>query len=235
MPATDSRPRVLLMSEITADGKLTLKRGASSKRLTQYMAPEAERLLHRTRAGCDAIMVGANTVRIDNPFLTVRQVAGCNPLRVIPSSGGDIPLESNVLNADAPTLIAVAAAAGPARIEALRGRGAEVLIAGRDRVDLALLLQRLWEQRGVRRLMVEGGSTLASEMFRCRLIDEIVLIHLPFVVGGADTPSLADGLRTEDEGDLIRLALKAHYRCGQDLVTEHDVLYGPTSAGGNKP
>jgi 2,5-diamino-6-(ribosylamino)-4(3H)-pyrimidinone 5'-phosphate reductase len=64
------------MSEITADGKLTLKKGASSKILMKYMAHETELLLHETRAAYDAIMVGANTIRIDNSFLTVRYVKG---------------------------------------------------------------------------------------------------------------------------------------------------------------
>ena len=93
----DDRPHVLMMSEITVDGKLTLKRGASSKILMKYMAPETEVLLHRTRAECDAIMVGANTIRIDNSFLTVRLVEGKNPLRVIPTSRGEIPPGANIL------------------------------------------------------------------------------------------------------------------------------------------
>ncbi|MDD1656691.1 MAG: dihydrofolate reductase family protein, partial [Methanomicrobiales archaeon] len=76
MESTTPRPHVLMMSEITADGKLTLRKGASSKILMKYMAPETEILLHRTRAECDAIMVGSHTIKIDNSFLTVRLVPG---------------------------------------------------------------------------------------------------------------------------------------------------------------
>ncbi len=72
MTKTMDRPHVLMMSEITADGKLTLKKGASSKILMKYMSHETEILLHSTRAEYDAIMVGANTIRIDNSFLTVQ-------------------------------------------------------------------------------------------------------------------------------------------------------------------
>ena len=86
MSAPTARPHVLMMSEITADGKLTLKKGASSKILMKYMAHETEILLHETRAAYDAIMVGANTIKIDNSFLTVRLVPGKSPLRVIPTS-----------------------------------------------------------------------------------------------------------------------------------------------------
>ena len=62
------KPHILMMSEITADGKLTLKKGASSKILMKYMDKATEILLHRTRAEYDAIMVGSNTIKIDNSF-----------------------------------------------------------------------------------------------------------------------------------------------------------------------
>ena len=231
MPAFDSRPHGLLMSEITADGKLTLRRGASSKILTRHMDREAEALLHRSRAECDAIMVGSNTVRIDNPFLTVRMAAGKSPLRVIPNSMADLPLDANVFGPDAPTLVAVTAAAPAERLGALRQRGIEVLVAGEGQVDLPLLMRRLREDFGVRRLMVEGGPTLASRMFAGRLVDEIRLIHLPFIVGGDDTPSLVGGLRAEGEADMIRLELTHHYLSGANLVTECDVHYADLGPG----
>ena len=78
---TISHPHVLMISEITADGKLTLGRGISSKILMRHMSHEAELLLHKTRAEYDAIMVGSSTIRIDNSFLTVRMVEGKNPVR----------------------------------------------------------------------------------------------------------------------------------------------------------
>ncbi len=222
----DSRPHVLMMSEITVDGKLTLKRGASSKILMKYMAHETEILLHRTRAEYDAIMVGANTIKIDNSYLTVRLVDGKNPLRVIPNSRADIPLEANVLHGDAPTVIAVCEDAPPGRIAALRERGVEIVAAGTGQVDLPRLMQILKEDYGVERLMIEGGPTLNWSMLNHRLVDEIRLIHLPFIVGGADTPSLVGGMHIETEEEMIRLALKRYYMCGSNLVTEYDVLYG---------
>ncbi|MDN7023911.1 5-amino-6-(5-phosphoribosylamino)uracil reductase [Methanoculleus sp. FWC-SCC1] len=221
-----SRPHVLMMSEITADGKLTLKKGASSKILMKYMAHETEILLHKTRAEYDAIMVGPNTIRIDNSFLTVRLVEGESPLRVIPSSRGDIPLDANVLGGDAPTVIAVSEAASADQIAALREKGVDVVVAGKNQVDLTRLLQVLREEYGVRRLMIEGGPTLNWAMLRQCLVDEIRLIHLPFIVGGADTPSLVGGMHIESEEEMIRLTLKQHYLCGSNLVTEWRVRYG---------
>lgn len=220
------RPHVLMMSEITVDGKLTLKKGVSSKILMKYMAPETEVLLHRTRAEYDAIMVGSNTIRIDNSFLTVRLVEGKSPIRVIPNSHADIPLESNVLGADARTVIAVARDAPADRVAAIRNRGAEVVVAGEHRVDLPLLMRVLKEDCGVDRLMIEGGPTLNWHMLHHSLVDEIRLIHLPFIVGGEDTPSLVGGMQIGSEEEMIRLSLKRHYMCGSNLVTEYDVVYG---------
>lgn len=225
MPDDYARPHVLLMSEITADGKLTLKKGSSSKILMKYMAPETEVLLHQTRAACDAIMVGSNTIRIDNSFLTVRIVPGESPLRVIPNSHADIPLDANVLGPDARTLVAVTASAPEERVAAIRAKGATVVVAGDDRVDLRTLMHLLWRDFNVRRLMVEGGPTLNWHMLHHQLVDEIRLIHLPFIVGGADTPSLVGGMHIDSEDQMIRLRLKAHYLCGTNLVTEYDVLY----------
>lgn len=221
-----SCPHVLMMSEITADGKLTLKKGASSKILMKYMAHETEILLHETRAACDAIMVGANTIRIDNSFLTVRLVPGKSPIRVIPCSMADLPLAANVLGPDAPTVIAVSGNAPADRVDEIRAKGVNVEVAGRDHVELPLLLRILAEKYGVRRMMIEGGPTLNWHMLHHRLVDEIRLIHLPFIVGGSDTPSLVGGMHINSEDEMIRLRLKNHYLCGTNLVSEYDVLYG---------
>jgi 2,5-diamino-6-(ribosylamino)-4(3H)-pyrimidinone 5'-phosphate reductase len=225
MPDSGPRPHVLMMSEITADGKLTLKKGASSKILMKYMAPETEVLLHETRAQYDAIMVGSNTIRIDNSFLTVRAVPGKSPLRVIPSSRADISPDANVLGPGAPTVIAVAETAPFERVKALRNRGADVVVAGEKQVDLTRLMRILSTEYGVERLMIEGGPTLNWHMLHARLVDEIRLIHLPFIVGGADTPSLVGGMHIDAEEEMIRLSLKNFYLCGSNLITEYDVLY----------
>ena len=229
MRAHPKKPQVLMMSEITADGKLTLKKDASSKILMKHMAEETETLLHTTRAECDAIMVGSRTIRIDNSFLTVRKIPGKSPIRVIPNSRGDLPLTANIFKPDAQTVIAVSEIASSERIDAIRATGAEVVVCGETGVDLPLLLETLYEQYGVRKMMVEGGPTLNYHMLHHHLVDEIRLIHLPFIVGGDDTPSLVGGMHIESEDEMIRLELRTHYLCGTNLVTEYDVLY-PTQS-----
>ncbi len=224
MSGSLSRPHVLVMSEITVDGKLTLKQGASSKILMKYMDPKTELLLHRTRAEYDAIMVGSTTIRIDNSMLTVRLVEGESPIRVIPNSRADIPLDANVMGGDAPTIIAVARTASPENILKMKEKGVDVVVAGESHVDYPLLMHILRTEYGVEKLMVEGGPTLNYYMLKNDLVDEVRLIHLPFIVGGADTPSLVGGMHIDSEDEMFRLVLKKHYTCGSNLVTEYDVL-----------
>jgi len=90
-------------------------------------------------------------------------------------------------------------------------------------------MQILKQDYGVDRMMIEGGPTLNWSMLHHHLVDEIRLIHLPFIVGGADTPSLVGGMHIETEEEMFGLSLKRHYMCGSNLVTEWEVLYRPDS------
>ena len=221
-----SRPHVLMISEITADGKLTLGKGISSKILMKHMSHEAEVLLHQTRAEYDAIMVGSSTIRIDNSFLTVRMVEGKSPLRVIPNAKADLDENSNVFDTSlAKTVLAVSEQAAEERIDIFRAKGVDVVVAGSEHVEYPRLMQILSEQYGVKSLIVEGGPTLNWHMLNANLVDEIRLIHMPFIVGGSDTPSLVGGMRIGSENEMIRLKLKGTAMYGENLVTEYDVVY----------
>jgi len=140
------RPYVIIVSEVSVDGKLTLYRGASSKELMSLMDMEAYRYLHEIRAKVDGIMVGCETVRTDNPSLTVRYAEGKNPVRIIPCSTANVPLDANIFSKDAPTIIVSTLRAPKERIEKIRELGAEVWIVGEDLVDFEKLLPMLYER-----------------------------------------------------------------------------------------
>jgi 5-amino-6-(5-phosphoribosylamino)uracil reductase len=101
------RPTVTGYAEVSADGKTTHRRGSSSKDMMSFEDDDVRYYRHQLRATSDAIMVGSNTIRIDDPSLTARYAPGRNPLRVVPSCDGNIPLESQILNDGGATLIAV--------------------------------------------------------------------------------------------------------------------------------
>jgi riboflavin-specific deaminase-like protein len=184
---------ITTLSELTIDGKLSLGRSASSKDLFLYSSDELKAWFHTQRAANDAIMVGANTVRTDDPELTVRHVRGRNPLRVIPSSDGRLPPDCTLLNDGVPTLIAVSARATRRAIEALRARDhVDVIICGEDQVDLAALMAVL-DARGVKTMIAEGGSELLSSLFKAELVSKIIIKHIPVIAGSPDAPTYLNG------------------------------------------
>ncbi|MEJ7555209.1 MAG: 2,5-diamino-6-(ribosylamino)-4(3H)-pyrimidinone 5'-phosphate reductase [Aquificaceae bacterium] len=217
------RPYVIIVSEVSVDGKLTLYRGASSKELMTLMDQEAYRYLHEIRAKVDGIMVGCETVRTDNPSLTVRYVEGKNPTRIIPCSTANVPLDANIFSKDAPTIIVTTNRAPAERVQKIRSIGAEVLVVGEDLVDFERLMPILYE-RGIRSLMVEGGASINWELIRRGFVDEIRLIHLPVIVGGENVPTLVGGEGFKSLRNLLHLRLRSHFKRGKHLITEWEVV-----------
>ena len=217
------RPYVIIVSEVSVDGKLTLYRGASSKELMSLMDMEAYRYLHEIRAKVDGIMVGCETVRTDNPSLTVRYAEGKNPVRIIPCSTANVPLDANIFSKDAPTIIVSTLRAPKERIDKIRKLGAEVWIVGEDLVDFERLLPMLYE-RGIKSLMVEGGSSINWEFVKRGFVDEIRIIHLPVIVGGENVPTLVGGEGFKSLKNLLPLRLRGHFKRGHHLITEWEVV-----------
>jgi 5-amino-6-(5-phosphoribosylamino)uracil reductase len=217
-----NRPYIVIVSEVTIDGKLTLYRGASSKELMSLMTKEVYKYLHSIRAQVDGIMVGCETVRTDDPSLTVRYVEGKNPIRVIPCSTANVPLNANIFSKDAPTMIVTTKRAPQERIENIKKLGAEIIMAGEDLVDFGILLPMLYE-RGIKKLMVEGGSSINWELVRNGYVDEIRIIHLPVIVGGENVPTFVGGEGFKSLKKLLRLEIANHFVIDKFLITEWKV------------
>ncbi|MEZ0360966.1 MAG: 2,5-diamino-6-(ribosylamino)-4(3H)-pyrimidinone 5'-phosphate reductase [Hydrogenobacter sp.] len=218
-----NRPYVIVVSEVSVDGKLTLYRGASSKELMTLMDQEAYRYLHEIRAKVDGIMVGCETVRTDNPSLTVRYVQGKNPVRIIPCSTANVPLDANIFSKDAPTIIVTTKRAPADKVEKIKEAGAEVWVVGEDLVDFDALMPMLLD-KGIKSLMVEGGASINWEFVKRDFVDEIRLIHLPVIVGGENVPTLVGGEGFKKLRNLMHLRLRAHFRRGHHLITEWEVV-----------
>ena len=194
----ESKIQVTTFSELTIDGHLTLTQGGSSKALFAFYGAPLQEWFHAERAAHDAIMVGAGTVRADNPELTVRHVVGRNPLRVVPTNDGDLPPDSHILRDGQPTVLAVPDDL-PSDVAARLAHGAVTLMrCGPGRVDLGLLMAGL-AARGVRSLMVEGGSRLLAALFASGLVDRIVIKHIPVIAGRL--PGQAAGAPFLDSAD----------------------------------
>ncbi|NYB26652.1 MAG: 2,5-diamino-6-(ribosylamino)-4(3H)-pyrimidinone 5'-phosphate reductase [Methanobacteriaceae archaeon] len=224
------KPHVILNSAMTLDGKIATRTGSS-----EISGPEDLLRVHQLRRKLDAIMVGVNTVLEDDPRLTVHKFQPDesdsslrefdNPLRVITDSKARTPLNSRVLNQEAGTLIAVSQKAPGERVKALRdkGRNVDVILAGEARVDLAILMDEL-AQRGVRSLLLEGGSTLNFSMLQAGLVDEVRVCIAPMIAGGVGAKTLAGGEGVDYMKDAFKLELKKSYKLGKDFILEYEVL-----------
>ncbi|MBO8143470.1 MAG: 2,5-diamino-6-(ribosylamino)-4(3H)-pyrimidinone 5'-phosphate reductase [Thermodesulfobacterium sp.] len=217
-----NRPYIIVVSEVTIDGKLTLYRGASSKELMSIMTKEVYKYLHSIRAQVDAIMVGCETVRTDDPSLTVRYVEGKNPIRVIPCSTANVPLNASIFSKDAPTIIVTTKRASQERVKKIKELGAEVIYAGEDLVNFDILLPLLYE-KGIKKLMVEGGASINWEFARNGYIDEIRIIHLPVLVGGENVPTLVGGEGFKSLKKVLKLEIINHFTIDKFLITEWKV------------
>ncbi len=222
-PSFAARPAVTVSYAQTLDGRLATRTGSSR----WISGPESLRFAHELRAGHDAIMVGVGTVCRDDPRLTVRLVAGGDPLRVVVDSTLRTPLTAAVLagGAAAGTVLAVTERAPADRCEAARALGAAVWPLPPDaqgRVDLAVLLAAL-RGRGVRSIMVEGGAGLITALLRARLVDRLAVCIAPKILG-AGIEAVGD-LGISDLARALPLRDPRVTPYGDDLVIDGRVAY----------
>jgi diaminohydroxyphosphoribosylaminopyrimidine deaminase/5-amino-6-(5-phosphoribosylamino)uracil reductase len=214
----DGRPHVTLKLAVTADDKA----GAAGRRPLAITGASARVRAHLMRAHSDAILVGIGTVLADDPELTCRLpgMAGRSPLRVVLDGRLRLPLSSRlVAGARMVPVWVVAASDAPSAAEnALREQGAEVIRVARRKggLDLAEVLVRLGE-RGITRLLVEGGPMVAASFLAGDLVDEAVLMRAPHAIGGDGIDAL-EGLRLAaltNSPQFTRLAVEP---AGDDTV-----------------
>ncbi|MGQ9718256.1 MAG: 2,5-diamino-6-(ribosylamino)-4(3H)-pyrimidinone 5'-phosphate reductase [Nitrososphaerales archaeon] len=197
------RPYVILNAAMTIDGKIATKTGDS-----KISSREDLVRVHRLRASVDAIMVGINTVLIDDPSLKVKYCEGKSPIRVIVDSKARTPIGSRVLlDKDAPTIIAVTSKTSRNRVDRLREAGAKVIVCGDgDKVNLIILLKVL-KDMGVKKVLVEGGGNINWGMISQGLFDELQVTVGSFVVGGRDAITLVEGDGIEKMVEGVRMKL----------------------------
>jgi diaminohydroxyphosphoribosylaminopyrimidine deaminase / 5-amino-6-(5-phosphoribosylamino)uracil reductase len=218
------RPLVLLKLASTLDGRIATH-GGESRWIT---GAESRRNAHLLRRRYDAVMVGSGTVLADDPELSVRLpgLGARPPLRLVVDGRLRTPLTAKlVIQARAhPTLILTLAGADRLRRQAFVDCGVEVVELPPDQdgmVDLAAGLTLLG-QRGLTRILVEGGATLAASLLRHRLVDRLAWFRSPTLIGGdglaAVKPFGVDSLAAQARGTRLSLM-----RLGEDVLETLDL------------
>ena len=212
----DGRPHVVLKLAISVDGKV----GAAGRKPVAITGEAVRDRVHLMRAQSDAVMIGIGTALADDPMLTCRLpgMAAFSPVRIVLDSGLRLPLGSRLMQSAREVPVwAVAGAEASRRAEkALTAESVTVLRAAHahGRLDLAAAL-KLIAARGITRLMVEGGPTLAAALLAADLIDEAVLFHSPTVVG-ADGVDALEGMPLAALTESQRLKCVASESVGAD-------------------
>ena len=199
-------PWVTLKAAITLDGKIATSRGDSR----WVSASQSRADVHRLRDQVDAILVGSNTARLDNPRLTTRVgPRRRNPTRVVLDARLQLPLTLQLFQSPlaARTIVATAERRPSAQAKKLLQRGVEVwrVPSRAGRLDLLAVLRRLGKE-GVVHLLVEGGAEVFGAFIDRGLADELLVFIAPKLVGSGglswtgrvDVKSMAEAIALEE-------------------------------------
>lgn len=220
------RPFVLLSAAMSVDGRID---DSSPHRLVLSDEADLDRV-DEVRASVDAILVGATTIRRDDPRLLVRSPARVaarvaagrapQPLKVTLTASGDLdPTVRFFTTGDSGKLVYAATGALP-RARAAVGPAAAVVDAGAP-LDLPRVLADL-RDRGVDRLMVEGGTAVHTLFLTAGVVDELQLVVAPFFVGDADAPRfVGPGRFPHDTAHRMRLAEVR--RIGEQVLLRYEL------------
>jgi diaminohydroxyphosphoribosylaminopyrimidine deaminase / 5-amino-6-(5-phosphoribosylamino)uracil reductase len=226
------KPIVFIKAAMSLDGKIATKTGES-----QWISNEKSRhYVHELRAAYDAICVGVQTVKLDNPRLTIRQNGqeSCH-YRMILDSKGRIPLNSKVLNDQfKDKTILFTTNLIPITIETeLIHMGIKVvkLKVKDDKVDLEDWLIQC-ETMKIKSIFVEGGAEVIASMLKAKIVDKIAVAIAPIIIGGQSAKGFVSGDGIEHLKDAIQLEKPSIKWFDEDCVLEYTVKRGKQN--GNK-
>jgi 2,5-diamino-6-(ribosylamino)-4(3H)-pyrimidinone 5'-phosphate reductase len=161
-------------------------------------------------------------VFVDNPMLTIRFVKTANPVRIILDSKASISLTSRIVRTARKicTIIVVSKKAPKKSIERLEGKGVDVIICGKNKIDLKELLTIL-QKKGIHKILLEGGGITNWYFLKERLVDEIIVTITPFVLGGKNAVSLVDGFGFAKISKSSTFKLKGINRIKNEVVLHY--------------
>ena len=209
-----SRPYITLSAAISIDGKIATRTGDS-----KLSSKKDKTRVHKLRAKTDAILIGSNTVRRDDPMLTVRYAKGKNPIRIILDSQASINSKSKIIKTSSkiPTIIAVSKKATRKNIARLEKHPIEIMVAGNKKIDVKTLLYR----KKIKQILLEGGGTINWEFVRQGLVDEIIITIEPLLIGGKEATTLVEGEGFAMISKSKKLKLRNISKLGNELVLHY--------------
>ncbi|MBV5260113.1 bifunctional diaminohydroxyphosphoribosylaminopyrimidine deaminase/5-amino-6-(5-phosphoribosylamino)uracil reductase RibD [Synechococcus moorigangaii CMS01] len=211
------RPLGILKYAMTLDGKIATTTGHSAWITHQ----ETRNRVYDLRSQCDAVIVGGNTVRLDNPYLTTHELTAHNPLRVVVSQSLDLPGDRHLWDvAIAPTVVITQAAANPKMQTFLQNQGIEVVHL--DPVCPDGVMQYLYD-RGCLQVLWECGGTLAAAAIASSSIQKVMAFIAPKIIGGQGAPTPVGNLGLTQMDEAIALENVQLQSIGHDFLLTGDL------------
>jgi diaminohydroxyphosphoribosylaminopyrimidine deaminase / 5-amino-6-(5-phosphoribosylamino)uracil reductase len=208
------RPLGILKYAMTLDGKIATTSGHSAWVTNQ----DARSEVHQLRAGCDAIIVGGNTVRKDNPYLTSHQVGAHNPLRVVMSRQLNLPEDARLWDtAEAPTVVFTEEGSSPDFQSFLRQQGVEVVEL--TSLTPELVMTNLYD-RGFCSVLWECGGTLAASAIAQGAVQKILAFIAPKIIGGSHAATPVGDLGFTIMTEALTLERVSWRVVGSDCLVE---------------
>lgn len=219
---TTGMPYVTLKMASTLDGRIAQRDG-----LSRWVTAEpARRVVHRMRAVSDAVLVGANTARLDDPLLlpTLVRRPPRIPLRIVVDEKAELSAGSRLAQTarQAPVLLACTEKAPREKVAALQAAGIEVLVLPEEpdgRVHLKSLLAELG-RRSIQNIMVEGGAEIATSLLKQSLVDRLVVFYAPRLLGDPKALPLVQDLGLSTLESAMRFRVRSLRRVGDDIMLE---------------
>ena len=212
------RPYVIFSAAITLDGKLATRTGDSK------LSSKADKnRIHKLRSRVDAILIGKNTAKLDDPILSSHNTKKKNPIRIILDSNATIRTNSKILKtcSKIPTIIAVSKKARKKDLQKLEKFSVQVIVCGNYRVNIKKLLGIL-KKKGIKNILVEGGGTTNWAFVKENLVDEAIITITPYLVGGITATTLVDGDGFSTITKSIRLKLKNVTKMKNEVILHYE-------------
>ncbi|MCA9600337.1 MAG: bifunctional diaminohydroxyphosphoribosylaminopyrimidine deaminase/5-amino-6-(5-phosphoribosylamino)uracil reductase RibD [Myxococcales bacterium] len=222
---TEQASYLSLKLAVSLDGRIATRTGAS-KWIT---CADSRARVHLLRTRHDAVMVGINTVIADDPRLTVRDVPGRSPVRVVMDSKLRIPTSCQLVQTakEVPTCVVTTVDASRAVAESLEDLGVSVIrvpASAEGRCDLRVTLREL-ALREVVSVLCEGGAELAGSLLAGGLPDEMHVFLAPVLLGPRGRPGAVDWAGPENPADAPRIESPRWELCGNDAYVSGRLVY----------
>ncbi len=210
-----NRPHVIINCAMSLDGKIASQSGKQMK----ISCEEDIKRMYELRNNSDAVLVGIGTVLSDDPKLTVKEKYVKNPkqpIRIVLDTNCRTPIDALVVNDAAKTLIIIGKDCNKKflnNVELIKCK-----IDEKGLIDLENLIQIL-KNKGIKKLMVEGGSTVIGSFLKSNLVDDMFVYVAPIIIGGKNTPTLVKNI---DEN--INLKLVETKKIGPGILLHYRLI-----------